>query len=110
MGLRNLPTEEARPLASLIECRPGQVSSMGLTQLGGGASVTLMAFAAGESVSNEAYEGDTLYYLVEGSAAIVFPDGRRALLRAGDALMVPSGQLHAVESVEAFKVMQVTVP
>ena len=65
MGLRNLPTDEARSVARLIENRPGQVSSMGLTA-GGSVDFMLMAFSAGESVSEEEYFGDTLYHVVEG--------------------------------------------
>ena len=54
MGLRNLPTDEARSVAGLIENRLGQVSSMGLTA-GGSVDFMLMAFSAGESVSEEEY-------------------------------------------------------
>lgn len=76
MGLRNLPTDEARSVAGLIENRPGQVSSMGLTA-GGSVDFMLMAFSAGESVSEEEYFGDTLYHVVEGAADVVLPDRPR---------------------------------
>ena len=91
MGLRNLPTDEARSVAGLIENRPGQVSSMGLTA-GGSVDFMLMAFSAGESVSEEEYFGDTLYHVVEG--------------------MVPARIPHAVEGHEgaAFKLLQLTIP
>ena len=74
MGLRNLPTDEARSVAGLIENRPGQVSSMGLTA-GGSVDFMLMAFSAGESVSEEEYFGDTLYHVVGGAADVVLPGG-----------------------------------
>lgn len=113
MELRNLPETEAEPLAGLITCRPGQVSSMSLVR-GGlelGVSATLFAFAVGESVSEERYEGDTMYLCVEGRMALTRPDGWRAELSAGDVLVVPAGVEHAVEGVDgAFKMLQLTVP
>ena len=111
MELRNLPTDEAASLAALITCRPGQVSSMSLVRGGLGLSATLFAFAAGESVSEERYEGDTMYLCVEGRMALTRPDGWRAELDPGEVLRVPAGEEHAVEGAGApFKMLQVTVP
>ena len=108
MPLRNLPLDQAKPLASLIECRPGQVSSMALAH-DAGVDLTLLAFAAGESVSEEEYLGDTLYYLVEGSAAVSLPDHTVALA-AGEVLCVPARTEHAVENVGVpFKLLQLTL-
>lgn len=108
MAFRNLPTEEAAPLASLIDARPGQVSSMSFTRLGDPVSFTLLAFDEGESVSGEVYPSDTLYLVAEGSTDIVFA-GRRAPVAAGEVLMVPAGVEHAVEPVGAVKLLQVSV-
>ncbi len=110
MGLRNLPTDEACPVASLIQNRPGQVSSMGLTT-GGSVDFMLMAFSAGESVSEEEYFGDTLYHVVEGAADVVLLD-RRVAVAAGEVFMVPAHVPHAVEGREggAFKLLQLTIP
>lgn len=109
MELRNLPTEAAAPLAGLIENHPGHVTSMSLSR-GAGAGITLLAFAAGESVSEEEYFGDTLYYLIEGRAVVVLPEGR-VPLAAGEVLRVPAHVLHALEGAGdgAFKVLQITV-
>ena len=106
MPFRNLPTEAAAPLASLIDARSGQVSSMALTRLGDPVSATLLAFAAGESVSEEVYPGDTFYLVAEGSVDIVFAD-RRVAMAAGEVLMVPAGVEHAVEPQGAAKLLQV---
>lgn len=119
MGLRHLPEGRAEKLASLISCKPGQVCSKALSD-SGAVDMTLLAFADQESVSEEAYDGDTLYYLVEGSARVIYTDGAggadgssggaaAARLQAGDVLMVPAHVLHAIEGDGAFKVLQVTV-
>lgn len=104
MPFHNLPTDAAAPLSSLVEVRPGQVSSRSLTRIGDALAGTLLAFDEGESVSEETYAGDTLYYLVEGEADV---NGVR--MAAGDVLMVPAGTLHTVEPVCACKVLQLTL-
>ncbi|WP_321971064.1 cupin domain-containing protein [Paratractidigestivibacter sp.] len=106
MPFRNLPTEAAAPLASLIDARPGQVSSMALTRLGDPIGATLLAFSEGESVSEERYPGDTLYYLVEGAAQIRFADHSVAMT-TGDVLRVPADVEHAVEPTCATKLLQI---
>lgn len=58
MPFRNLPTDAAAPLSSLVEVRPGQVSSRSLTRIGDALAGTLLAFDEGESVSEETYAGD----------------------------------------------------
>ncbi len=103
MPFRNLPTEEAAPLAGLIDAKPGVVSSMALTRLGDPVGATLLAFAKGESVSEEEYPGDTLYYLVEGEAEV-----NRVRMCAGDVLKVPAGVSHAVEPEGAIKLLQIS--
>ena len=99
MPLRNLPTDAATSLAQMIDIRPGQVSSMALTR-NAGFDLTLLAFAPGESVSEEEYFGDVLYYLVLPESRIV--------LEAGQVLRVPAHVEHAVEDAggEGFKLLQ----
>ena len=70
--------------------------------------MTVLAFDDGESVSEEEYFGDMLYYAIEGSCDIVLPN-RRVALAAGEVLMVPAHVLHAVEGRSAFKLLQVCV-
>ena len=108
MPLRNVPIDQAKPLADLVECQPGQVASAALAR-DAGVDLALLAFAAGESVSEEEYFGDTLYYLVEGAAAVSLPD-RAVPLSAGDVLCVPAHIEHAVENVGVpFKLLQLTL-
>lgn len=109
MPLRNIPTDAGVALAELIEVRPGQVSSMGLTR-DAGFDMTLLSFAAGESVSEEIYPGDVMYLVVEGAAEVVCPDARIPL-SAGQVLRVEAGVEHAVEGVDdgAFKLLHITL-
>lgn len=108
MPFRNIPTDAAAPLAQLIDTHSGQVSSMALTR-NAGFDLTLLAFAPGESVSEEEYFGDTLYYVLEGAACVVLPDAR-VTLRAGEVLRVPAYVEHAVEGADerGFKLLQLS--
>ena len=108
MPLKNLPTETARPLASLACCRPGQVQSVAFTQVDAPASLMLLAFSAGESVSEEVYAADTLYYAVEGAARVVV-EGAPRELPEGAVLCVPAGVPHAVEAAGPLKLLQIAV-
>lgn len=113
MEFKNLPTDVPASLAGLVTCRPGQVSSMSLVRGGleTGFSATLFAFAAGESVSEERYDGDALYQCVEGRMVLTRPDGWRAELGAGEVLRVPARVEHAVEGAGGeFKMLQVILP
>lgn len=105
--LRNLPIENAKQLADLIQVRPHQVISMALSR-SDYMQMTLFAFAEGESASEEAYFGDTLYYSVEGVIQIILKEERKELL-PGQLIMIPSGVLHAVQGIGQFKMLQITV-
>lgn len=111
MGLHNIPTETPAQLASLVTARPGMVASRSLTR-DTDSSMTLLAFSAGESVSEEVYPQDVMYYLVEGRATVTLPQ-RCVDMQAGDVLCVPAGVPSAVagtDSAAGFKLLQVAVP
>ena len=84
---------------------------MGLTA-GGSVDFMLMAFSAGESVSEEEYFGDTLYHVVEGCRrrGVARPPRGGCCRRC--VFMVPAHIPHAVEGHEgaAFKLLQLTMP
>lgn len=109
MPLRNLPTDCAYPLCDLLHIQPEVVSSMSLTR-NAGADITLLAFGAGESVSEERYFGDTLYYVLEGAAEITLQDSA-CPIQAGEVFKVEAGVEHGVQGVDgcAFKLLQITV-
>lgn len=105
--LRNLPTDDPAALAGLIDIRPGRVVSMALTR-SEHCQMTLLAFGDGESVSEERYFGDTLYYVLEGSMPLHTETGER-ILAAGQCLAMPAGVSHAIGGADPFKLLQITV-
>ena len=105
--LRNLPTGEPEQLAGLIAVQPGRVVSMAMSR-SQRCQMTLLAFGDGESVSEERYFGDTLYYVLEGSMPLRMESGERTLT-AGQCLAVPAGVSHAVGGGGSFKLLQITL-
>ena len=105
--LRNLPTGEPEQLAGLITVQPGRVVSMAMSR-SQHCQMTLLAFGDGESVSEECYFGDTLYYVLEGEMPLQMGD-RVYPLRAGDCMAVPAHTLHAVGGSLPFKLLQITL-
>ncbi len=105
--LRNLPTEGAEALAELVSVRNNQVISMALTR-DSKIQMMLLAFAEGEDVSEEQYFGDTLYYVLEGTAMICREE-KEIIVTTGEVLMVPAGIIHAVRGKGAFKILQITL-
>ena len=105
--LRNLPIDQPRALASLVEIRPGRVVSMALSR-SEHCQMTLLAFAEGESVSDEEYFGDTLYTVLEGEMPLN-QGGQQRVLKAGESLRIPARTPHAIGGGSAFKLLQITV-
>ena len=105
--LKNLPSDQVAALAQMVTIQPGRVVSMALSR-NEHCQMTLLAFGDGESVSEERYFGDTLYYVLEGSMPLRMESGERTLT-AGQCLAVPAGVSHAVGGGGSFKLLQITL-
>ena len=106
-ALRNLPTDSPQLLAELLPCKKGQIISMSLFQKDN-LQMTLLSFGAGESISEELYFGDTMYYVLEGRVKLCFAE-QEHMLHSGQVLAVPAQTLHALIAQESFKLLQITV-
>ena len=93
-ALRNLPTQGPEQLAGLIGIQSGRVVSMSMSRQDR-CQMTLLAFGGGESVSEECYFGDTLYYVLEGELYLVLGSASHRLC-PGDCMAVPARTPHAV--------------
>ena len=106
-ALRNLPTQQPEQLAQLIQIQPGRVVSMSMSRQEN-CQMTLLAFGDGESVSEERYFGDTVYYVLEGDMPLRL-EGHEVRLGAGDCLAVPAQTTHAIGGSGPFKLLQITI-
>jgi quercetin dioxygenase-like cupin family protein len=67
-------------------------------------NVTLFAFDAGQELSEHTSPYDALVQLLDGEAAITI-SGRPYRLRAGDVIVMPAQQPHALKAVSRFKML-----
>ena len=105
--LRNLPTEQGAALSGLIQIQPGRVVSRTLSHTEG-CQMTLLAFDAGEGVSETSYCGDTFYYVLEGCMPLATAADRK-FLSTGECIAVPAHTPHAIGGDGPFKLLQITL-
>lgn len=103
-SLKNIP-ELPTPLQALIPIQPGQIISMALSK-NEKVSITLFGIAQGESISEEEYAKDTMYYILEGKATLSFHTEKHTL-NTGDCIAVPAGRIHAIDALGALKMLQI---
>jgi len=67
-------------------------------------NVTLFAFDAGQGLSEHTAPFDALVQVIEGKAEI-FISGKPFILSAGEAIIMPANQSHALKAPERFKML-----
>lgn len=67
-------------------------------------SVTLFAFADGQSLSEHTVPFDAWVHVLEGTAEITI-EGRPHVVGEGEAILMPAGKPHAVRARTAFKMV-----
>jgi quercetin dioxygenase-like cupin family protein len=67
-------------------------------------TVTLFAFDAGQELSEHTAPYDTLVEVLDGATAITIA-GQPFDLKAGDVIIMPANQPHAVKAVTKFKMV-----
>ena len=97
------PKSEVLNVTSLVEYQPGSVVSRQITKAEGG-NVTLFAFDEGQELSEHTVPFDALVHVLDGEAEIKI-SGQPSLLKAGEAIIMPANQPHAVKAVKKFKML-----
>lgn len=105
-GLEALLREPAR-LADLVAYQEGGVVSRALVARDTG-TVTLFAFGAGQGLSEHTAPYDALVLVLEGEADLTV-SGRPFHLRAGDTLLMPAREPHALHAPAPFKMLLVMI-
>lgn len=106
-NLKNIEFAKVLPFADQTDYLPGQVVSKTLAQ-NDGVSLTLFAFDQGEEISTHSSEGDALVLVLDGTGQITI-NGETFTLKAGDSIVMPSGQPHSVYAPECFKMFLVVL-
>ncbi len=97
------PSSEILKLALMAEYQPGSVVSRQITKAEAG-NVTLFAFDREQELSEHTAPYDALVQILDGEAEIKI-SARPFLLKAGDAIIMPANEPHAVRAVTQFKML-----
>ena len=99
----NFQPAQALPIAELIDYQKGSVVSREIVK-GANGKVTLFAFDQGEGLSEHTSPFNALVQGIEGEAKITI-SGKPNRVKAGEVILMPAGQPHALEAVERFKMI-----
>ncbi len=94
---------EVSRVVDLVSYQDGAVVSRTVIKREAG-NVTLFAFDAGQELSEHTTPYDALVQVVDGEAAITVA-GRSYRVRAGDMILMPAHQPHALKAVSRFKML-----
>jgi quercetin dioxygenase-like cupin family protein len=98
-----LPAAEAIDLAGLVEYQDGSIVSRTLAGHDA-ATVTLFAFATGQSLSEHTAPFDALVHILDGVAELTI-DGNPILATTGQVVLMPADVPHALNAAEPFKML-----
>lgn len=105
--IRNMEKNRVLELESQIPVSEGSVMSQNLARQSA-SEVSLYSFGDGESITEQRSFGDTFYYVVGGKGRFELEQGV-CPAEAGDALMVPHGRPHSVESDGGLQILYIQV-
>ena len=98
---------KAVELARLVDYQEGSVVSRTIIDAKTG-TVTLFAFAQGQGLSEHTAPFDALVYVLDGEAEITI-SGRAHSVRAGEMLIMPTNEPHALQAIKPFKMLLVMI-
>lgn len=94
-------------LAELVEIQPGAVVSRELVKQAGG-TVTVFAFDGGQGLSEHTAPFDALVQVLAGEVEITI-SGQPYHLGAGQAILMPAHELHALKALTPLKLLLVMI-
>ena len=97
------PKSEVLNMAELVAYQDGAVVSRQITKAEAG-NVTLFAFDKDQELSEHTAPFDALLHVLEGEAEIKI-SGKPYQLKAGDAIIMPADEPHAVRAMHKFKML-----
>jgi len=99
----NVPVGQAIELAGLVEYSEGSIVSRTMLDTSS-ATMTLLAFDAGQRLSEHTTPFDAAVQILAGSAEVSV-GGRRIRASAGQLVVMPANVPHAVEAPERFMML-----
>lgn len=99
--------QKEKILKNLIAYQAGTVVSRTIVNRLAG-TVTLFAFDQNQGLSEHTAPYDAIVYLLEGQAEIII-SGKKHKLAAGEMIIMPAGEPHALKAAKKFKMMLVMI-
>ncbi len=97
------PKSQVLKLAEMVNYQEGSVVSRQITKADAG-NVTLFAFDIEQGLSEHTAPFDALVHIIEGEADVTI-SGQPYRLIAGDAIIMPANEPHALKAVQKFKML-----
>jgi quercetin dioxygenase-like cupin family protein len=97
------PKSEILNLVSLVDYQPGAIVSRQILKSDNG-NITLFAFGEGQELSEHTAPFDALVHVLEGKTEVKI-SSKPFLLQAGDAILMPANDPHALKAVSNFKML-----
>ncbi len=94
-------------LADLVDYQEGSIVSRTLIKKDKG-TVTLFAFGEGEGLSEHTAPFDALVYILDGEAQVTI-SGKPSNVKAGEMIIMPADDPHALKAVKKFKMLLVMI-
>ena len=97
------PKAEILNFSEMVAYQNGSVVSRQITKAEAG-NITLFAFDEGQELSEHTAPFDALVHVLDGEAEI-YISGQPFHLKAGEAIIMPADQPHAVKAPKKFKML-----
>lgn len=97
------PSSQVLNFPGMINYQEGSVVSRQITKTEAG-NVTLFAFDKDQGLSEHTAPFDALVHVIDGEALVTI-SGRPYELKAGDAIIMPANEPHALKAVQQFKML-----
>lgn len=101
--MSTMPESEVFEMSTLVEYQRGAIVSRVILKAESG-NVTLFAFDQGQELSEHTTPFDALVHVLDGQAEIRI-SGRSYQLQAGQMILMPANEPHAVKAPEHFKML-----
>ncbi len=97
------PKSQVLNVIEMVGYQEGAVVSRQITKAEAG-NVTLFAFDKDQDLSEHAAPYDALVHVLEGEAEVTIA-GKPFHLKAGDAIIMPANDPHALKAIQKFKML-----
>lgn len=101
--MSSAPKAQILKLSDLVSYQEGSVVSRQITKAEAG-NVTLFAFDAGQELSEHSAPFDALVHILDGEAEVRI-SGQPYLVSAGEIIVMPGNEPHALKAVRRFKML-----